>query len=135
MFCQFLWPGDYMRNTVLSIPAQKWRFYCQYILTSCIIVLLFSEYGSPLASSHKGVQLKSMPAHKTVISYTIAPKADATGFPSEAPLRERLTKVGQIIQGMTLEQKLGQLIMVEYLGTDYQASGLQEMIKQQFVGG
>jgi beta-N-acetylhexosaminidase len=124
-----------MRNTLSSISKEKWQFYCQYIFTSCIIVLLFSEYGSPLAGNHKGAQIKPMPAHKAVISYTIAPKADATGFSSEALLRGRLIKVKQMIQGMTLEQKLGQLIMVEYLGTDYQASGLQEMVKQQFVGG
>jgi beta-N-acetylhexosaminidase len=37
--------------------------------------------------------------------------------------------------GMTLDQKLGQLVMVEYLGNSYQGSGLQEMIAQQFVGG
>jgi beta-N-acetylhexosaminidase len=36
---------------------------------------------------------------------------------------------------MSLEQKLGQLLLVEYLGQDYQASGLQEIISQQFVGG
>ena len=35
---------------------------------------------------------------------------------------------------MTLEQKLGQLIVVEYLGHSYQ-DGLQYMISQQFVGG
>src|SRR5947209_11881848 len=110
-----------MRNPLLSISKGKWQFYCQYIFTSCIIVLLFSEYGSPLAN-HKVTQIKPMAAHKAVISYTIAPKADATNFSSEALLRERLTKVEQMIQGMTLEQKLGQLIMVEYLGTDYQAS-------------
>jgi beta-N-acetylhexosaminidase len=39
------------------------------------------------------------------------------------------------MSGMTLEQRLGQLIIVEYFGTDYQASGLQTMIEQQFVGG
>lgn len=124
-----------MRNKLLSISKEKWKFYCQNIFAFCIIMLLFSEYSSPLVGNNKSAHMKSMPAHKSVISYTIAPKADATGFSSEAPLRERLTKVGQIIQGMTLDQKLGQLIMVEYLGTDYQASGLQEMVKQQFVGG
>jgi beta-N-acetylhexosaminidase len=35
---------------------------------------------------------------------------------------------------MSLEQKLGQLIVVEYLGTSYQ-NALQYMISQQFVGG
>jgi beta-N-acetylhexosaminidase len=124
-----------MRNKLPSISKEKWKFYCQNIFTFCIVILLFSEYSSPLAGNHKSVHVKSMPTHKAVVSYVIAPKADATDFSSEALLRERLTKVRQIIQGMTLDQKLGQLIMVEYLGTDYQTSNLQEMVKQQFVGG
>ncbi|HZU68724.1 MAG TPA: glycoside hydrolase family 3 N-terminal domain-containing protein [Ktedonobacteraceae bacterium] len=46
-----------------------------------------------------------------------------------------LEKVQQIMAGMTLDQKLGQLIIVEYLGNDYSASGLQYMVSQQYVGG
>jgi len=37
--------------------------------------------------------------------------------------------------GMTLEQKLGQLIMVEYFGSDYPNTALQYMVSQQYVGG
>jgi len=37
--------------------------------------------------------------------------------------------------GMSLDQKLGQLIMLEYLGNSYEGSGLQYMIAKQFVGG
>lgn len=44
-------------------------------------------------------------------------------------------KARQIMAEMSLEQKLGQLIVVEYLSNDYQNSGLQYMIKQQYVGG
>lgn len=36
---------------------------------------------------------------------------------------------------MSLDQKLGQLIIVEYLGKDYASTGLQTMISQQYVGG
>lgn len=46
-----------------------------------------------------------------------------------------LAKAQQIMVGMSLEQKLGQLILVEYLGNNYANSGLQEMIAQQYVGG
>ncbi len=44
-------------------------------------------------------------------------------------------KAQQILKGMTLQQKLGQLIMVEYTGSDYVGSGLQQMIVQQYIGG
>ncbi|HEV2654308.1 MAG TPA: glycoside hydrolase family 3 N-terminal domain-containing protein, partial [Ktedonobacteraceae bacterium] len=54
---------------------------------------------------------------------------------NEAALRKQLDKAQHIMQGMSLQQKLGQLIVVEYLGTSYTASGLQEMIAQQYVGG
>jgi len=62
-------------------------------------------------------------------------KADGNGTASEESLRKQLSKVQQIIQAMSLDQKLGQLLVVEYLGTSYEASGLQEMVAQQFVGG
>ena len=39
------------------------------------------------------------------------------------------------MSGMSLEQKLGQLIVVEYLGNSYEGSGLQYMVTQQYVGG
>lgn len=58
-------------------------------------------------------------------------KTDANGAPSEAQLR----KIQSIMQGMSLDQKLGQLIIVEFIGQDYQATGLQEMVSQQYVGG
>jgi len=37
--------------------------------------------------------------------------------------------------GMSLDQKLGQLIVAAYVGNNYQGSDLQYMITQQFVGG
>ncbi len=126
---------EYIRMKLLPAFKEKWAIYCRYTLIFCLIVLLFSEYGSPLASNHGKYTAKTASVHKAVVAYTIAPKADAVAFPSEAVLRNHLTRAQQIIQGMSLDQKLGQLIMVEYLGTDYQASGLQDMVKQQFVGG
>lgn len=49
--------------------------------------------------------------------------------------RAQLARIQKLIAGMSLEQKLGQLIIVEYLGNNYITSGLQYMITQQFVGG
>ncbi|HEX6484010.1 MAG TPA: glycoside hydrolase family 3 N-terminal domain-containing protein [Ktedonobacteraceae bacterium] len=53
---------------------------------------------------------------------------------TEAISRYDQEKVQQIMANMSLDQKLGQLIVVEYLGNNYQ-NGLQYMISQQFVGG
>ena len=46
-----------------------------------------------------------------------------------------MTKVEKIIQGMSLDEKLGQLLMVEFFGSDYQSTELPYMIAQQHVGG
>lgn len=61
-------------------------------------------------------------------------KSDNKGIATEALERAELEKIQQIMAGMTLEQKLGQLIVVEYLGNNYQTA-LQYMIAQQYVGG
>src|SRR6266516_2981640 len=72
----------------------------------------------------------------------ITPAATSTGErlqrPTETPLdplQRAEAKISQIMAGMSLDQKLGQLIVVEYLGNDYQGSGLQDMVTQQHVGG
>jgi beta-N-acetylhexosaminidase len=54
---------------------------------------------------------------------------------AESPLKAQLAKVQQIMASMTLDQKLGQLIIVEYLGNSYTGTGLQYMIANQYVGG
>jgi len=37
--------------------------------------------------------------------------------------------------GMTLDQKLGQLLIVEYIGNSYASTDLQYMVAKQYVGG
>ncbi|HEX4204057.1 MAG TPA: glycoside hydrolase family 3 N-terminal domain-containing protein [Ktedonobacteraceae bacterium] len=63
------------------------------------------------------------------------PKADATHFASEGPLRTQMAKAQALLKGMTLDQKLSQMLIVEYYGYDYQSTGLQQMVTQQYVGG
>src|SRR5579859_8249790 len=52
----------------------------------------------------------------------------------ENPLAIQMAKIQSIMAGMTLDQKLAQLLIVEYLGNSY-APTLQYMITQQDVGG
>ncbi|MGH2482397.1 MAG: glycoside hydrolase family 3 N-terminal domain-containing protein, partial [Ktedonobacteraceae bacterium] len=61
---------------------------------------------------------------------TLTPTATST----PDPLQAAKTRVLQVMAKMSLEQKLGQLIVVEYIGNNYQAN-LQYMVKQQYVGG
>ncbi|GAC1404659.1 MAG: beta-N-acetylhexosaminidase [Ktedonobacteraceae bacterium] len=57
------------------------------------------------------------------------------GIETEEMLRARMTKVDQMLQSMSLDEKLGQLLMVEFFGSDYQSTELPYMIAQQHVGG
>ncbi|GHO42713.1 glycoside hydrolase family 3 protein [Ktedonospora formicarum] len=50
-------------------------------------------------------------------------------------LSQRLAKAKSILQQMSLEEKLGQLIMVEYMGATYEGSELSYMVSKQHVGG
>lgn len=99
----------------------------------CCLALLFS--GCASASTNVAKPAPTDTTGFPLSSHTIPPKADANSFPSEGLARARMTRVQQILKGMTLDQKLGQLIVVEYLGQNYQDSGLQTMIAQQNVGG
>jgi beta-N-acetylhexosaminidase len=59
----------------------------------------------------------------------------AQSTPTPDPLQRAKARVLQLMAGMSLDQKLGQLIVVEYLGNNYQDSGLQYMVTQQYVSG
>lgn len=98
----------------------------------CCIVLLFSSCTSAISAN---VPPKATPTRTAVTSLPAPPKSDVQNSATEELKRKQLAKVQQLIQGMSIDQKLGQLIVVEYLGKSYQDSGLQEMIAQQYVGG
>jgi beta-N-acetylhexosaminidase len=74
----------------------------------------------------------SNPSRATAPAATpIAPRPQPT--PDPAVTQKDI--VLHLMAGMSLDQKLGQLIVVEYLGTNYQDSGLQSMVTQQHIGG
>jgi len=96
----------------------------------CCILLALSSCGNPVKGSIVPSTPKSTP--------TSPPQHTRSGAPeviTESTLRAQLARVQQIMAGMSLDQKLGQLIMLEYLGNSYEGSGLQYMISRQFVGG
>ena len=95
--------------------------YTGFIFLVSIFLVAFSGCGSTPTNTGAGTQTR-------VIS-TDGPEI------SENRLQAVKDKAMQMVKGMTLEQKLGQLIVVEYLGNSYQDSGLQYMVTQQYVGG
>src|SRR5947207_3981415 len=104
------------------------------MLMLCYILLSFSSCSNPLSGFDSATI-----SHPT----QILPKAPITPSPTglktdsnaESPLKAQLAKVQQIMTGMTLDQKLGQLLIVEYIGNSYASTDLQYMIAKQYVGG
>lgn len=110
-------------------------FYHLTIICCCCLVLLVG-CGS-VGSGRQRASSAGVPATPPIDS---GPRQTMTGVQRQIIEQAMLVnrehaRAEQILQGMTLDQKLGQLIMVEYLGTDYQGSGLQYMIQQEHVGG
>ncbi len=74
----------------------------------------------------------SNPSRATTPAATpIAPRPQ----PSPDPAVTQKDIVLHLMAGMSLDQKLGQLIVVEYSGNNYRDSGLQYMVTQQHIGG
>lgn len=108
-------------------------FIC-FTLLMCFLLLTLSscaEFGTDTGA------VSPTPTKQTTPWATVfpaQPKLDSNGVNTEAISRHDLEKIQQMMVGMSLDQKLGQLIVVEYLGNNYQNS-MQYMISQQFVGG
>jgi beta-N-acetylhexosaminidase len=114
---------------VLSLIQRRRYIACnRRMLVFCCLLLFLSGCANSSASANI-VAVRTEPR----VSRGILPIP--TLSPAEILLHQQQRKAQQILQGMSLEQKLGQLIVVEYIGTDYAATGLQQMVAQQFVGG
>ncbi len=106
-----------------------------FMMVMCCMVVLFSSCTASLTDALN----TPAPTPTQVVKPTATPspvqaKTDSKGIATEAVQRAELARIQSIMAGMTLDQKLGQLIIVEYIGNHYQ-DGLQYMISQQFVGG
>jgi beta-N-acetylhexosaminidase len=112
----------------------SFRIYSRLILLCCCLTLLTSCVRTP-------TQLRSITSSVSQATPIVsAPHLPLSGAQRQALeqillLNRQKARAEQILQGMTLAQKLGQMIMVEYLGNSYQDSGLQYMIQQEHVGG
>src|SRR6266851_8198741 len=124
-----------MNMQLLSSPRRHNNpaFIC-FTLLMCFLLLTLSSCAG-LGTDTGSVS--PTPTKQTTPWATVfpaQPKLDSNSVNTEAISRHYLEKIQQIMASMTLDQKLGQLIVVEYLGNNYQ-NGLQYMISQQFVGG
>jgi beta-N-acetylhexosaminidase len=119
--------GVSMRYELLV--GRRYKFaYSHVLCLVCCLAFLCSGCATSASSPTTHVRVTPVPTRDT-----ITPTATES---AEAILaRQQAAEVRKLVSGMSLEQKLGQLLLVEYIGQDYQDSGLQEMISQQFVGG
>lgn len=99
-------------------------------LMCCILLFL---------SSCSGLLGSAAPADPTAVVSKPSPSPSRTIVKRDGEAESRLNaqqaKVQQLMAGMTLDQKLGQLLIVEYIGNSYTGTDLQYMIAQQYVGG
>jgi beta-N-acetylhexosaminidase len=99
-------------------------------LLCCILLFL---------SSCSGLLGSAAPADPTAVVSKPSPSPSRTIVKRDGEAESRLNaqqaKVQQLMAGMTLDQKLGQLLIVEYIGNSYTGTDLQYMIAQQYVGG
>src|SRR5258708_5018425 len=106
-------------------PAPRRASFTTLLLVISLLLIVLTSCASPLASTG------------TPMVQRITPAPTSTPLPTATPdpLQAAKARVLQIMAGMSLQQKLGQLIVVEYLGNNYKDSGLQYMVTQQYVGG
>ena len=105
-----------------------------YSVFLCCMVLLFSGCSVLVANNSPTTTATTHPKPSPT-ALRPNPKMGENGIPSDDMTQVELEKVQEIMAHMTLDQKLGQLIVAEYLGNNYQSTGLQYMVSQQFVGG
>ena len=103
-------------------------------LMLCYVLLFFSSCSNPLSSFDSATIEHPTPTLPKA-AITPSPKGNRTDSNVESPLKAQLAKVQQLMARMTLDQKLGQLLIVEYLGNSYTGTELQYMIAKQYVGG
>jgi beta-N-acetylhexosaminidase len=93
-------------------------------------ILIFCSGCSNVANS----VLSTSSATPQITSSSPAPTKPPE-IKTEAKLRSDLTKVHQIMQSMTLDEELGQMMLVEYMYSDYPYTELPKMITEDHIGG
>jgi beta-N-acetylhexosaminidase len=106
----------------------SWESGCRVLLLVSVLLCFLASCSNPLDAGPAAAFTPDTPAVFQATA-TVSPTATAN------PLQAAQARALQIMAGMSLDQKLGQLIVVEYLGNNYQASGLQYMVMQQDIGG
>ena len=113
---------DVYKGVINYSPYKMHRKYLRYIITLCC--LLFSI--SACASS-------STPSTNYTSPSATASLQRATALPTPTPITDAAI-VAQMVKGMTLDQKLGQMVIVEFYGSTL-TSDLMQMVQSNSISG
>src|SRR5258708_5747208 len=96
------------------------RYSRLVVVMCCAVILLSSCTGSLTDMLNSPASTPTPVATLNAATTPVSPKSDSHGIATEGVPRAELAKMQKMMAGMTLDQKLGQLIVVEYIGSSYQ---------------
>ncbi len=122
-------------HTKLAVPWLFLPAHRRILLLLCFSLTLLTACGglgtgSTTTSTSSAANAPTRPTPVPTPDLT----ATATSL-QQLQQQKNLAKVQQLMQNMTLNEKLGQLVMVEYIGTQYADTELPAMITQDHIGG
>jgi beta-N-acetylhexosaminidase len=125
-------PSTSQRKRLRSNKAPGWAKVL--ILVELVLVVAFLGGDIPLAIP-RVANLAAQPVAKTGPFISVPLNSEEVGKLSHLPAYlNTKTLVNMYLSHMTLDQKLGQLFMVQYWGYSYSAD-LETMLQDQYVGG
>ena len=116
-----------MSYTLYTFSKKRRSLYFSLSLLCCLVVLISGCASSATPSV-------SSDGHANASSVS-TPISTATLETTALALQKAQDRVQTLLKGMSTDDKLAQMIMVEFIGSDYAGSGLQQMVMQQHVGG
>src|SRR6266700_3537291 len=123
-------------HTKKAILWQLLPGYRRIFLPLCCCIIFLTGCGGAITGAVTGPSSSS--GKNTPARPTIAPTPNLTATATalqQLQQQKNQAKVQQLLQNMSLDDKLGQMIMVEYIGTQYADTELPAMITQDHVGG
>jgi beta-N-acetylhexosaminidase len=120
-----------------AIPWLLLPGYRRIFLPLCCCIVFLTGCGGAGIGSITGPYSSSSIATPSPRP-TIAPTPNLTATAAalqQLQQQKNQAKAQQLLQNMSLDEKLGQMIMVEYIGTQYADTELPTMITQDHVGG
>ena len=102
----------FLADSRRSVYTPRRAGYTGFILMASFLLVFLTACSTPWSAG-----VPASPSAQSVP--TLTPTATST----PDPLQAAKTRVLQIMAKMSLEQKLGQLIVVEYIGNNYQEIG------------